>query len=131
MNTSWRLLKQRNTWYDFVWAAQKRLGPGSDGPAYDAVEDGICSLKQFPASKMVPTRRPSDLYPHYCDGRLGGSMTEHPIPVADRCPRTFLWWSAPYSRENCVETPWMFRHPADYLLVYWTGRYYGFIGEEM
>jgi len=121
----------RNAWYNFIWAANKALGPGSDGPAYQAVEEAICSLKQFPASKARPTRRPSELYEHFCTDRLDGSMTEHPIPVADRCPRTFLWWAGPYDRDDCEAAPWVLDGPGDYLLAYWMGRYYGFIPPEL
>lgn len=121
----------RNAWYDFIWAANKALGPSSDGPAYQAVEDAVCSLKQFPASQAVPGRRPSDLYPHFCDGRLGGSMTETPVPVADRCPSTFLWWGGGFDRNNCTASPFDLEQPGDYLVAYWMGRYYGFIPVEL
>ena len=124
-------LNQLNAWYNFMWAAHKKLGPQSDGPAYDAVEEGICMLKQFAASKTQPEKNSADLYPHYCDGRLGNSMAEVPIPLKDRCPNTFAWWGNPYNRGSCTEEPWNIRHPADYLLAYWMGRYYGFIPEDL
>ncbi len=122
-----------NAWYNFIWAANKALGPTTDGPALDAVEDAICSLRQFPASQARPTRRPSEDpdHPHFCDGRLGGSMAEHPIPVAERCPGTFLWWSSPFDRRDCAADPTVIESPADYLLAYWMGRYYGFIPAEL
>jgi hypothetical protein len=89
------LIVQKNPWYDFGWAAFKRLGPGSDGPAIKAVDEGICSLKQFPASKVIKAKDSSSMYPHYCQQRLGGSATEFPVPVGDRCVETFEWWSDP------------------------------------
>lgn len=125
------LITHDNAWFNFIWAAGKRLGPGSDGPAFQAVRDAICSLRQFPASKHQQARNSWDKYPHYCEGRLGKSQAEFPIPVAERCVRTFLWWASPYDREMCDERPWEVRQPADYLLAYWMGRYYGFIGEDM
>ena len=125
------LIVHKNAWYDFMWAAQKRLGPGSDGPDYQAVEDAICSLKQFDASKHKPTKDCGALYPDYCEARLGGSEAEHPIPVAERCPRTFLWWNSPYSRHSCTERKWEVMQPGDYLLAYWMGRYYGFIPPDL
>jgi hypothetical protein len=121
----------RNAWYNFIWAANKALGPGSDGPAHAAVEEAVCSLKQFPASQARPTRRPSEQYEHFCIDRLGGSMTEHVVPVADRCPRTFFWWSGPYDRRDCQADRSVVESPADYLLAYWMGRYYGFIPAEL
>lgn len=125
------LITHKNAWYNFIWAASKRLGPGSDGPAYQAVEDAICSLRQFPESKHRQARNTWDKYPHYCEGRLGDSQTEKPIPVAERCVRTFLWWASPYDREKCEEQPWEIMQPADFLLAYWMGRYYGFIEPSM
>jgi hypothetical protein len=124
-------LKQLNSWYNFMWAAHKRLGPGSDGPAYEAVEQAICMLKQFPASQSTPDLDATVLYDHYCEGRLGDSMTKDPIPVVHRCPRTFLWWSNPFIRRTCTGQDWVIRMPADYLLAYWMGRYYGFIDEQL
>lgn len=124
-------LKQKNCWYDFIWAANKKLGPQSDGPAYAAVEDGICMLKQFPASKSAYKMSSADLYPHFCDGRLGNSLCEFAIPVAHRCAGTFTWWNSAFSRGKCEAEPWKISKPSDYLLAYWMGRYHGFIKEEL
>lgn len=125
------LIGQGNAWYNFMWAALKQLGPDSDGPAHDAVHDALCSLRQFAASQHQTAKDPGADYPHYCDGRLGGSQTEHPIPVAERCVSTFLWWSSPYNRSACVEDPNSIRQPGDYLLAYWMGRYFGFIPDDI
>ncbi len=121
----------QNSWYNFIWAAKKALGPESDGPAFDDVHDAICSLKQFPASQARPTRRPSETYPHFCDARLGRSFSEEVIPVAERCLRRFFWWSGTYRRRDCEAEPWIIESPADYLLAYWMGRYYGFIPPDL
>ena len=122
-----------NPWFSFAWAASKPLGPGTDGPAYQAVEDGICALRQFPATQAVPDMDFSELYPHYCDGRLGKSLSEEPIPEAHTCPRTFSFWKNPYRRGNatCAAAPANVKQPGDYLLAYWMGRYYGFIPEDL
>ena len=125
------LIEQRNAWYDVMWAAHKRLGPDSDGPDLQAVEDAVCSLRQFPASQHSPGKDNTDLYEHDCDGRKGDSMTADPLPVADRCGHTFLWWSNPYIRETCTERTWDIHQPGDYLLAYWMARYYGFVSEGM
>lgn len=125
--------KHHNAWFNFGYAAHKMLGPKSDGHAYLEVEDGICALKQFPASKAPTEKHGSAKYPFYCEGRLGDPETEFAIPVYDRCPRTFLWWGDPFSIEDteCNEDPRDLRQPADYLLAYWMGRYYGFIPEDL
>ena len=125
------LIVQGNPWYNFMWASQKPLGPQSDGPAFAAVEQGICGLKQFPASKATRAADSAERYPHDCEGRLGNSLAEHPIPIADRCASTFLFWRNPYGRGACSSRPWELRQPGDYLLAYWMGRYYGFIPADL
>ncbi len=125
--------KQKNAWFDFGFAAHKMLGPKGNGPAYAEVEDGICSMKQFPASKARTDKHLSANYPYYCDGRLNGQETETCIPVADRCSETFLWWGDPFDIGDveCTADPASLEPPGDYLLAYWMGRYYGFIPETL
>ncbi len=120
------VLGDLNAWYDFMWASQKRLGPGSDGPAYQAVHDAVCSLKQFPARKH-PQARDNLAVPEFCQGDHGQSMAEAPIPVADRCLQPLMWWYDPHERKACTDQPWVVYQPVDYLMAYWMGRYYGFI----
>ena len=123
-------ITHQNAWYNFIWAARKALGPASDGPAFAAVHDAVCSLRQFPASQAHPARTPSADHEEFCVGRLDTSMSEQVIPVAERCPRRVLWWRNPYQRRDCEAEPWFITIPADYLLAYWMGRYYGFIAED-
>lgn len=125
------MIVQGNPWFNFTFAAFKRLGPGSDGPALGPVEEGICSLRQFPASKQIRDADSSGAYPHFCETRLGGSATEFPVPVAERCISTFEWWRDPYARQTCTANAYRFNQPGDYLLPYWMGRYFGFIPEEL
>ena len=131
--------KQGNAWWNFLWGAHKALGPDSDGPALEIVEDGICSLKQFPASQAGRDIDNFVDHDHYCFGRLHkeesgpehNSLAEDPIPVDERCPRTFLWWANPYNRRRCSANDAEIQQPGDYLLPYWMGRYYGFIPEDL
>lgn len=125
------LIGQGNPWFNFMWAVSKKLGPDSDGPAFQAVEEGICTLKQFPALKSPRTRNNNETYEHFCDGRLDSSLTEFPVAMGDRCLKTFQWWANPYQRNECVRNDRHFLAPGDYLLAYWMGRYYGFISEGM
>ncbi len=126
-----RILDQKNAWIDFMWAAQKALGPASDGPALDAVEDGICMLKQFRPSQTTPTvSLPPEAVP-FCQDRFGRDAAEHPREIADRCPGTFVWWSDPYGLGTCTENRLSVTQPTGYLLPYWMGRYYGFFDETL
>ena len=120
---------QRNAWFDFVFAAHKRLGPGSSGPALDAVKDGLCMLRQFPASKhqRAVACPPERCVLSDCVDRQGGPILEEPREIADRCLGRFEWWRSPYSPGECSQDPRVIASPEDYLLAYWMGRFYGFI----
>lgn len=126
------LAEQHNALFDFIFAADKALGPDSDGPAYDEVENAICMLRQFPASEHVRTM--SCTAPgcvEVCRDRKDDPLTEYPRPMAERCLGTFVWWRNPYTLDECTEDLRNVKPPADYLLPYWMGRYYGFIDETM
>ena len=123
-------LAQHNAWYQLMWAAQKPLGPSSDGPAYDAVEDAVCQLRQFPRSNHLVARDTSALAAHSCNDRFDRSLAATPFDIADRCAATFAYWGNPYERSACADEPTLVQQPAGYLLPYWMGRYYGFISAE-
>lgn len=122
------VINQNNAFFDFIWAANKALGPDTDGPAFDAVENGVCMLKQFPA-RQVPVERTvaPELTEPYCLNRFDRDTGEHAREVADRCVRNFLWWGDPYDLRECTANPTRVEVPTDYLLAYWMGRYYGFV----
>lgn len=123
---------QHNAFFDFIFAAHKALGPGTDGPAYDAVEDGVCMLRQFPASKAVVAVEPDPaLLAPYCKDRFDRDTGGVAKEVADRCIRNFVWWGDPYDLRECSAVDNRVEVPTDYLLAYWMGRYYGFIDAEM
>jgi len=131
-DTSRPVSEQNNTWFDFIYAAHKTLGPDSDGPAYEAVENGVCMLRQFPASQSVPDLEcPPGKCQVSCIDRLGDEIGDYPRQVAERCPGTFLWWKNPYDLDGCSQDLRRIKVPTDYLLAYWMGRYYGFITEDM
>ncbi|MBI5501896.1 MAG: hypothetical protein HY907_16755 [Deltaproteobacteria bacterium] len=119
---------QHNAWFDFLWAAGKRVGPGSDGPALGAVRDGACMLRQFPASyaeRFVPV--PPGFEP-FCLNRFDESASEHAREIADRCAATFVWWRDPFSlTDACSDDPQTIHPPTGYLLAYWMARAHGFL----
>jgi hypothetical protein len=121
----------RNPWYSFAWAAVQEGPLAPEDPVFSMVEESVCTLRQFPSSQAVPDMDNESLYPHYCDSRLGSSMAQFPIPLAQRCPSTFIFWKNPYIRHQCTAQPWEVKQPGDYLLAYWMGRYYGFISETL
>lgn len=126
------IIGQHNALFDFMWAAGKRLGPGSDGPAFDAVEDGICMLRQFRASQAeVDITLDPERHQPYCKNRFGSDVSQHPRESWERCAATFVWWGDPYSLGTCTANRRQINPPSGYLLPYWMGRYYGFIGPEL
>jgi hypothetical protein len=125
-----QMAAQKNSFFNFIYASMKRLGPGSTGPAFKEVEDAVCTLKQFPASKADAAHDTTNL-PFDCTGRLGGDLTFDPIPMSDQCPGIFNWTRDPYEMRKCDADPREITAPVDYLLAYWMGRYFGFIAEGM
>jgi len=121
------ILAEHNAWYDVMWAAQKPLGPGTDGPAYAAVEDAVCQLREFPRSNHQVAHDTAPLAPEVCTGRQGESLAAAPFSVADRCAATYLWWGNPYVRSACTTDATLVQNPGGYLLPYWMARYYGFV----
>jgi hypothetical protein len=122
---------QHNAFWDFIYAASKKLGPGSDGPALDAVEDAFCMLRQFPPTQADRSVQcPPDKCTPVCEDRFDRPMTNYARTAAERCAATFVWWGSPYSTAECEGNARVIRQPAGYLLPYWMGRYYGFIAEN-
>ncbi|MFC1888609.1 hypothetical protein ACFL4G_02520 [Thermodesulfobacteriota bacterium] len=124
---------QHNAGWTMMYTSMKNLGPGSTGQDIAAIEDAICALQQFPESKASPELHVGeDEFPTdcNCESRFEGRyLTFDPVPVYLRCPATFTWWSNPYSHQHCDENPRYIKHPADYLMPYWMGRYFGYIDE--
>src|SRR5690606_1620200 len=122
------LSEQNNAFFDFIYAAGKALGPGTSKPAHDAVKNGICMLRQFPAHKLqAAVECPASQCVEVCKDRFDQPMTDYPRPIAERCLARFVWWGSPYTTSGCSANERFVYSPADYLVAYWMGRYYGFI----
>ena len=123
------LINQHNALFDFVFAAHKRLGPGSDGHVPAVVEDGVCQLRQFRASQQsvdfTVDRAP------YCKNRFDDDVSNRARESWERCPATFVWWGDPYSLRSCSAGNTEIPQPAGYLLPYWMARYYGFVDAQL
>lgn len=56
-------------------------------------------------------------------------FAKNPIPISDRPPTDFLWQRSPFILDGGGDGS--LQYPGiDFLLPYWMGRYYGFIGED-
>ena len=125
------IVDQLNPVLNFSYAAFKDLRAESSGPALQAIRDGVCTLRQFPASKHKNASNLEELYEHDCISRLDGSNAAEVIPIYERClTSTYMWTRNPYERKICTEDTQRLSPPIDYLLAYWMGRYFGYIGEE-
>ena len=94
------------------------------------IKDTLCTMKEFPADK---THRGVDLtgYLEFCVSKRHGSITKEPIPWREHRRDLFVWWGSPYERSKEDGDPLLIETPADYLLPYWMGRYFGWITAEM
>jgi len=126
------VINQNNAFFDFIWAAHKKLGPDSDGPAYAAVENGIRMLRQYPAVlHQTAAECPPEKCREYCRDRFDRPVGNYPREIAERCIGVFVWWGDPYQIRKCSENQRIVVPPTGFLLPYWMGRYYGFITENM
>jgi len=125
--------KQHNAAWTILYASMKNHGPGSTGQDVAALQDAVCALRQFPESKSTPSLEVGEeTFPTDpdCESRFDDRyLTFDPVPVYLRCPSTFTWWRNPYEHQSCEEDPTHVKQPADYLLPYWMGRYFGYIQE--
>jgi hypothetical protein len=115
------ILRERNAWYDLLWAES------TPEPAIDpaVIGDAVCALREFPRSNHVVARAPTA--PAACAGRHAEPMAATPLSIADRCATTFAWWGNPYELRTCDADATQIDQPGAYLLPYWMGRYRGFI----
>jgi len=129
-----RMAVQHNAAWSLMYASMKRVGPDSTGQDVAAINDAVCGLRQFPESKtMIDLEVGEELYPTdmTCESRFDGEyLTFDPVPVHQRCPRTFTWWANPYEHQSCTADEQYVIQPADYLLPYWMARYFGYIDDQ-
>lgn len=121
--------KIHNAVFDLVFAAHKKLGPGSDGHVPAVVEDAVCQLRQFRPSQAEATIVLDARHQPFCKNRFGEDVSEFPRQAYERCSATFVWWGDPYSLRVCTANPLQIDQPSGYLLPYWMARYYGFVSE--
>jgi len=126
----------RNLWAEANPFRNMNLASRMDKDDYDAqevktlVEEAVCTLKAYHTDNI---RRAKDNSHHeeWCVSERHGSLAEVQIPIHDRCPSIFEWWGDPNQREVCGENLTSVIPPAGYLLPYWMGRYFGYIGEDL
>jgi hypothetical protein len=121
-----------NAMFTFIYAALTGDGPDDDPRLADAVDDAICTLKNFPPVKFdryIPTGTQEVV----CRTRLDRPSAAERIPLSEYHFDNYLWRLDPYEIQE-VERPEnrrMVFSPEDFLIAYWLGRYHGLIGPEL
>lgn len=119
-----------NPLYNLIFAA---FGDFShpDAPDIDAlVHDAVCTLREF---EPTGGRRGMDTTyePEVCVSEQHGSLADRPFAWREREADIFKFWFGPYERRQTSPDPTFVTPPADFLLPYWMGRYFGFIAADL
>jgi hypothetical protein len=126
---------QKNPFFNMIYAAHMDYEASGATPPEPLIKDAICTMKEFPADQRL---RSVDLtrYPEHCTSPRHGSLAEQPIAWREHPPHLFQWWRNPRQRQGveatdrCGDLPTL-EPPADYLLPYYMGRYFGWITPTM
>lgn len=124
-----------NAFLNMIYASRMDYDDPTATQPEPLIRDALCTLKEFPEDKRYSLKDTMH-YPHFCDSERHGSLAESPIPWREHPVYIFLFWRSPYERQHedetirCGDDPGM-EPPADYLLPYWMGRYYGWISQAM
>lgn len=100
-----------------------------------ALEEARLQLRLFPATKRryeVDHRGRQDIERAFFKGRGGVPRARYPLPINLRARSSFDWKDSPYALYSAMGSDGHVEYaPVDYLVAYWMGRYYGFIGAEI
>ena len=117
---------QKNSFFNFITAARSRCGL-RNAAIRQGVEEGICTLQRFIPTKYQRRTDTSDLPLSDCYNRFDDPTHIDPVPVERRKTDIFVWTRNPYNVQQQDENRRSITGPADYLLAYWMGRYFGYI----
>ena len=121
---------QGNSLFTFLYGAGIRPYPFDEVFA-QAIEDALCTLEGFPASKVNRSIGAGDPADGVCTSRGGRPMAPEPYPIQQRGIDNFVWRLNPFEVPNAQEgSPTLVWSPEDYLLAYWLGRWAGYIHPE-
>ncbi|MBM4396933.1 MAG: hypothetical protein FJ087_14745, partial [Deltaproteobacteria bacterium] len=118
---------QENSLYTFFYLVNR--DPADPWPESEA-RAAICTMKRYPEHKAHHAVDTFAKYDQVCTGRSDDPMTDVVIPIDERRADNFQWIGNPYALEKNDADPRRVESPEDYLLAYWMGRYYGFVGAD-
>ena len=113
----------KNALFAFIYASQSPDGSDIAG----IVAEHADQLAGFPASPNVAV--PVDLRDTYPEDPDCPDLSAVAIDVSQRVPATFIWERQPWKRYD-PGMPNLVYGGVDYLLAYWMGRRYGYIGDD-
>ncbi len=121
-----------NAMFTFIYAALTGDGPEDDPRLAEAVDDAVCTLKNFPPVKFdrfIPKGDQEEV----CRTRLDEPAAAERIPLSEYHFDNYLWRLDPYQiqEEDRPENRRMVFSPEDFLIAYWLGRYHGLIRPDM
>jgi hypothetical protein len=121
-----------NAMFTFIYAALTGDSPDDAPRLADAVDDAICTLKNFPPVKFdrfIPKGDQEEA----CRTRLDEPAAAERIPLSEYHFDNYLWRLDPYQiqEEDRPENRRMVFSPEDFLIAYWLGRYHGLIGPDL
>ena len=120
-----------NSFFTFTYVAL--TGDTANDPVVrQAVENGICTLKEFPPLKY-DRHIPADPQEGVCINRLGKATAARPTPLSNYAFDNYLWRLDPFEiqPEERPENRRQIYSPEDFLIAYWMGRYHGIIPEGL
>jgi len=121
-----------NAMFTFIYAALTGDSPDDDPRLAAAVNDAVCTLKNFPPIKF-DRFIPKGTQEEACRTRLDEPAAAERIPLSEYHFDNYLWRLDPYEiqEEDRPENRRMVFSPEDFLIAYWLGRYHGLIGPDL
>lgn len=124
----------KNPFFNMIYAAMMDYGDPEVTPPEPLIHDALCELMEFSEDQRLRTTSTMH-HREVCTSDRHGSLAGAPIPWRQQPEYLFKWWRNPYERQEvdaglrCGDLPSL-ETPADYLLPYYMGRYFGWIDES-
>jgi len=129
LNRAWKVVRGEGNPF-FTWIYHALIGEGQND--HLAIEDALENLRRFPKDRVDWPVRNSDrknICKAWFSDRKSKPQACFPLPLDERPTSSFEWRENPYRLDGPGGGGVRFSG-VDYLLAYWMGRYYGFVGEE-
>jgi len=129
LDRGWKVVRGEGNPF-FTWIFHALIGEEQKDQL--AIDDALESLRRFPKERRDLPVKNSDrknLCKAWFSDRKGEPQACFPLPLDERPTSSFEWRENPYRLDGPGKGRVRFSG-VDYLLAYWMGRYYGFVGKE-